>query len=242
MKGDVVAGGVKIGERDQLGAGVLRDLGSDVRIVRQGAHAERAGAAHYFAADTAESDDPESLSAQLAAQEFLLLPLPGTRGGGRLGDVPRHRQHQGQRVFRHRDGVAAGGVHHQHACVGGGFEIDVIDADAGAANHSQLGSALEDGSIDLHRAADDEGIGAGKMRCKFFGAGDDDAPVGLRLEQLDAGGGKGFGDHDGVGHKRRSAVSAWQSRTQAKACGYYTPPGRRRHRRLGEPCGRSHSG
>jgi hypothetical protein len=40
-------------------------------------------------------------------------------------------------MFRRRDGVAVRRVHHHDAARGGGFDVDVVDADAGAADHAK---------------------------------------------------------------------------------------------------------
>ena len=46
-------------------------------------------------------------------------------------------------MFRGRDGVAAGRVHDDHAASRRGLDIDVIDADAGAADNPQTRSGLQ---------------------------------------------------------------------------------------------------
>ncbi len=72
----------------------------------------------------------DHLAAQLAAQKLLLFPLAGFRGSTRLRNEPRHRKHQRDGVLRHRNGVAARRIHHQHAGRGRRRQIDVIDAHA----------------------------------------------------------------------------------------------------------------
>ena len=47
----------------------------------------------------------------------------------------------------------------------GGFGcVDVVDADAGAADDAELGSVREEGGVGLDSGADDEGVGVGELR------------------------------------------------------------------------------
>ncbi len=62
----------------------------------------------------------------------------------RRRDVARQRQHQADRVLRGGDGVALGGVDDDDAALGRRLDVDVVDADAGAADDQQLGRGLED--------------------------------------------------------------------------------------------------
>jgi len=68
-----------------------------------------------------------------------------------MGHVARERKHQCQGVLSRGDGVALGGVHHQHTALGGGGHIDVVDAHAGAANDPQLVGRFDD--VGGHRGA-----------------------------------------------------------------------------------------
>ena len=54
------------------------------------------------------------------------------------------------------DRVAAGGVHHDHAAFRGGLDIDVIHADAGAADDLEVGGGGDELCGDFCLAADDE--------------------------------------------------------------------------------------
>ena len=62
-------------------------LRSHVRIVRHDAHFEGARALHHLPADAAQADNAQRLAAQFVAQELLLFPLAGARGGVGLGNV-----------------------------------------------------------------------------------------------------------------------------------------------------------
>ena len=89
-------------------------------------------------ADVAAADDAERLRRQFNAHEFVLFPLAGAGGTVGLGNLPGQREHHGDGVFGGGDGVAERRVHHHDALGGGGGHIDVIDADAGAADHLQV--------------------------------------------------------------------------------------------------------
>ena len=58
-------------------------------------------------------------------------------------------------------GVARGSVNDGNAAPGGGFEVDVVDADARPADDLEVRPGFEDVSGDLGVAADDEGFAVG---------------------------------------------------------------------------------
>ena len=137
-----------------IGRDPANDITLDVPLVsRHHAHLEGTGALDHFAADAAQTDDAQRLAAQLAAHEFLLLPLAGARGGVGLRDVPRHREHHAERVLGDRDRVSARRVHDQDTGIRGRVEVHVVDAHAGAADHAQLRRFFKDTAIYLHRSA-----------------------------------------------------------------------------------------
>ncbi len=61
-------------------------------------------------------------------------------------------------MFAGGGGVAAGGVHDDHALAGGGGAIDVVDAHAGASDHLELGGGFEDHGGDLGSTPDAEPV------------------------------------------------------------------------------------
>ena len=131
---------------------------------------------------------PSVLPRSSLPRNFFFSHLPDAGGGVGLRNVARHRQHQGQRVLGHRDGVAARRVHHQHAGGGGGVQIDVVHADAGAPDHAQLRRLRQHVSA-LTLTALRTSSASASARCwrVFLGIGNDDVPARLRLQQLDAG-------------------------------------------------------
>ena len=70
------------------------------------------------------------------------------------GNVAGEREHQGDGVLRRRDRVAERRVHHDHALRRRRGEIDIVDADAGPADHLEAGRALQHLGGDLRRRAD----------------------------------------------------------------------------------------
>ena len=57
-----------------------------------------------------------------------------------------------------RDSVARGGVHHDDATFGGGFDVDVVDTYAGTADADQALGGGEDFTGDLGLGADQDGV------------------------------------------------------------------------------------
>ena len=74
-------------------------------------------------------------------------------------DVASHSQHQRQGVLGHGNGIGAGSVHHRDAFAGGGIQVNVVHAHAGAPDDPQLVGMLQELGVHLHRRADDERIG-----------------------------------------------------------------------------------
>ena len=121
-----------------LGAELGDALRGHVRVVGHGAHAQRARPRGDEPADAAEAEQRERLVGELDAREALALPgAVAQRALGRA-DVARQREQQRERVLGGRDDVRLGGVADDDARRGRGGDIDVVDADAGAADHAQL--------------------------------------------------------------------------------------------------------
>ncbi|MGY3426582.1 hypothetical protein ACVWZW_007086 [Bradyrhizobium sp. F1.13.4] len=109
-------------------------------------------------ADVAAADDAEHLAGDLDTHEAVLLPLAGLGRSVRLRNLARQRQHQGDSVLGSRDRIAERRVHHDDALGRGGGNLDVVDADAGAADHLEIGRLLEDLRGRLGRRADREAV------------------------------------------------------------------------------------
>lgn len=61
----------------------------------------------------------------------------GLEGGVGLGDIARHGGEEGDGVLGGGDGVGGGGVDDEAPGLGGGLEVDVVDADPGAADDAE---------------------------------------------------------------------------------------------------------
>ena len=68
---------------------------------------------------------------------FDFSHLPALHRRGRLRDRAGEREQHADRVLGGGDVVAAGRVHHHDAAPGGRVDVDVVDADAGAADDAQ---------------------------------------------------------------------------------------------------------
>ena len=160
----------EVGLRVDVGAGLgLLDaqlavaLGAHERVVGDDAHAEAAGAGGDELADAAEPEHAEHLLVDLDAAELRALPLARGQRAVRLRDVAREREHQRHGVLRGRDDVRLRRVGDDDAALGGRLDVDVVDADAGAADHLQVVGAARSGP---RSAAWPSGSGSrGSRRC-----------------------------------------------------------------------------
>src|SRR5215471_4811006 len=115
-----------------------RGIGGDVGIEGQDLHLHPQATFDDHRSDVSDSNHAERLVEQLATLELLLLPLSVLDAGGGLWNVPRKGHHHCHRELGHGDRVSSGSVHHHHALLGGFIQIDVVDADACAADHLEL--------------------------------------------------------------------------------------------------------
>ena len=87
---------------------------------------------------------------------FSHLPAWVESVGG--GNLAREREHQRDGVLGGGDRIAERRVHHDDAARGGGGNVDIVDADAGAADHLQFGRAFEQFGGDLGGRADRQAV------------------------------------------------------------------------------------
>ena len=114
------------------------------RIVGDHFHLQSEGAVGNDRADIPAANDAERLAEDLHAHELVLFPLAGAGGSIGFRDLSRQRQHQRNRVLRGGDRIAERRVHHDDAARSRGRNVDIVDADAGAADHLQILGVLED--------------------------------------------------------------------------------------------------
>ena len=152
-------------------------------------------------ADVAGADQAQRLAVELDAHEAVLLPLAGLGGGVGGGQLAGQGEHHGDGVLGGGDRVAERGVHHHDAGGGGGGDVDVVDADAGAADDLQVLGGGDDVLVGLGGRADGEAVVvADDLDQLVLGeAGLDVGVDAALLEDVDGGGAKLVGDED-AGH------------------------------------------
>ena len=132
-----------VGGLGLLDAELAVALGADERVEGDDAHPEALGAMGHELADAPEAEDPERLVEQLDARELRALPLAGDQARVRLGHVAGQREQQRHRVLGGGDDVGLRRVGDDDAALGGGGDVDVVDAHAGAADGLQARRAVD---------------------------------------------------------------------------------------------------
>ena len=166
-------------------------------IVRDDLHGKAAGTAGDLHADFSQADDAKGLAAQFGALQGFLFPLAGMHQGVGAAEVASHGQHDPQGLLGHRDRVGAGRVHDRDALASGGFDLNVVDADSRASDHSQFVGMFEQSRVDLHRRANNECVSGFQLGGEFAVQliRGDDCPVRL-FEQLHCRGRDFFRNHN----------------------------------------------
>ena len=126
-----------------LDAELAEALLRDERVVGDDAHPEAERAARDLLADAAEAEHAERLAGQLDAAAARALPAALLQRGVGLRDVARERDQQADRVLGGRDDGRLGRVRDHDAAPRRGLDVDVVDSDAGAADHLQPLAALD---------------------------------------------------------------------------------------------------
>ncbi len=201
MQRDEIGAPDQLVELDLLDAERERALRRQERIVGDHLHVQTDGTIGDDRADIAAADDAQRLVGDLDAHEAVLLPLAGLGRGVGLRDLARQREHQRDGVLGGGDRIAERRVHHDHALGGGGRDIDIVDADAGAADHLEvLGAAPSSLAVTLvaERIARPSNLPISLGELLLVGAElglevDLDAAV---LEDLHGGVGEGVGDEN----------------------------------------------
>ena len=122
---------------DALGAELAEALGRDVRVVGDDAHPEPERAARDLLADPAEAEHAERLAGELDAAVRAALPAALLERGVRLRDVARERDEEADRVLGGGDDRRLRRVRDDDPAPRRRVDVDVVDADARAADHLQ---------------------------------------------------------------------------------------------------------
>ena len=164
-------------------------------------------------ADIAAADDAERLAGDLDAHEAVLLPLAGLGRGVGGGELAGDGEHQGDGMLGGGDRIAEGRVHHDDALRGRRRHVDIVDADAGAADDAELRRGGEHLVADLGRRADGEAVivadDGEELLLVLAEIGlvvDVDAAI---LEDLDGGLGELVGDENARGGHGCGPVVGW---------------------------------
>ena len=141
--------GDEIGLRQQLvqlnlgDAHFLRAFRRQEGVISENMHLETECTRADDGADIAGADDAERLAGNFDTHEFRLFPLAGLRGAVGCRKLAGNCEHQRNRVFCRCDGVAERRVHDDDTAARGGRNIDIVDADAGAADNLEVGRSLD---------------------------------------------------------------------------------------------------
>ena len=76
-------------------------------------------------------------------------------------DIAGQAQHEGDRVLGGRNSIRRRGVNNDETAAGSGFDVDVVDAGAGASDHEEVAACSHDLFSDLRFTTDDEAMVAG---------------------------------------------------------------------------------
>ena len=210
---DEVALGVEAVKVDGQGAEGAHAFGGHEGVMGDHVHLEGEGAAGHLRADWPEADKSKGVAAKLGAHEGATLPLTAAQRAVGAGDVASEGDEQGEGVLGGGDGVAAGRVHDDDAALGGGVEVDVVDARAGARDHLQAVRVREGVGRDLRLAAHDEALVASERLAELVrGQARAHVDIGALLQQGDAFIGDGVGDED-AGAGRRFGHGAGSRKT-----------------------------
>ena len=142
MNGDIIGfsqQGVKI---NQLNANLMRTFFGNIRVITNGGHFHSLHTFGNTAANTADADDTKGFALNLNAVEGFAVPFAFLNGLVSLRNVACHSHHHSNGVLGCCHGVAFRGVEYDNAFSGSGGDINVVNANAGAADNLQAGGGF----------------------------------------------------------------------------------------------------
>ena len=170
--GNVKSDKVRLGVNGVIGgefdAEIFRVFFGDKRVGGEDVHSHPEGIGGDPAADLAEADHAKRLVKDLDPFERFFVPDAGLQFTVRLRDHPRHGEEHRPGVFGGGDGVPFGGIDDDHAVLGGGREVDVVDPYPGAADDLQVLSRFDDLRGSSRLGTDDQGVVLGNNFYQFI--------------------------------------------------------------------------
>lgn len=162
MQGDEIGIGHQIVQLiDQLDLQTARARRREIWIECHYAHAKSDRAPAQLATDPAHSDNPERFVIELNPFQIFTIPTSTAHGGIGLRNFPRHRKQKGKCVFGRGNGIATGCIEHDDPAPGRSLNIDIVDANAGAADGAQLHASVQNPGRNFRLAANDDGAEVG---------------------------------------------------------------------------------
>ena len=158
MQRDEVRAGEEFVELDFFDAKVSGALLRQEWIEGHDMHFEANAARGDDGANIAAADHAERLAGDLNAHEAVLLPLARLGREVRLGQVAGDGEHHGDGVFSGGDGIAERRVHHNNALARGSWNVHIVNANAGAADHFEICGSGNQLLGDFRRRADREAV------------------------------------------------------------------------------------
>jgi len=165
VQGDDVALAEQVVQVADLRGVAQRQLGH--HVVEADLHAERFGEYRELGADRAVADDAELLAADLEGVRRALDPAAAVAGSVLLGDAAQQQDGFGEHQFGHRASVRVGRVEHCDTALAGGVQVDLVGADAEAADRHQFLRAIEDFFGQLGARADADEVGVSDLALQF---------------------------------------------------------------------------
>ena len=204
---EVGAGEELLDGLDELDADLTGPLAAHERVVGDQVHPERRGPLGDQHSHPAQAEDAEGLAVQLDALPARPVPAPGLEVGVGLGHVAGLGEQQRERVLGRRDHVRLGGVHDHHAPAGGLGDVDVVETDAGPADHHELGARRPSTSAVTRVALRITSADAPATACSQIGRVEADADVHLVpgvAQGFEPAVGDRFGHENAMRHETRA--------------------------------------
>jgi hypothetical protein len=143
-------------ELDALHAQSLGGFTRQVGIVGDDLHPEPECPARHLGADPTQADDAQDLAEQLDTLQPALLPAPGLQADVGRRQATGQCQQESERVLGDRGGVPTRRVHHDHAALGRGVDVDRVDTSTRPPDDLEAPGRLDGGAGHLGGAANDE--------------------------------------------------------------------------------------